>query len=300
LEFRVLGTGSANPQLGVHPSAFVLTIENHLLLIDCGEGTQYQLLKYKIKPTRIKYILISHLHGDHYFGLIGLICSFNLNHRTEPLTVIGPEGLEEIILAQLKYAQSKLSFELTFLLTNPLNTENVLIESTFTVFSFPLKHRIPCTGFLITKTAPPRKVLADLLPANFAPVYYKLLKEGQDVYDELGQKWYKNSEYTQAMGPKTFAYCSDTIFDADLPKYFPNVDLLYHEATFSEEQVDRATFTFHSTAGQAAEIAKMAKAKQLIIGHFSSRYQSYSHFLKESEAIFQPTMLAEEGLNYII
>jgi ribonuclease Z len=301
LEFRVLGTGSATPVLSRNPSAFVLSIDNYLILIDCGEGTQFQFLKYKVKASRIKHILISHLHGDHYFGLIGLICSFNLNKRTEPLIIFGPAGLNEIIVSQLKFSNTILHFQLQFIKTNSENPELLFHNDTFEISTFPLKHRIPCTGFVIKSFGSKRKIRAELLPSNFPIPYYKMLKNGEDVFDELTGITFKNQEYTIAGSEnKYFAYCSDTIYDEGIIQHIIACDLIYHEATFSNDNESRATQTFHSTASQAALIAKKARAKKLVLGHFSSRYKTIDHFLEEANAIFPSTSLAIEGESYII
>ncbi len=301
MEFRILGTGSATPQLQRNPSAFTLAIDNFLILIDCGEGTQYRLLQYKIKSFRIKYILISHLHGDHYFGLIGLISTMNMQKRKETLTVFGPRGLNEIITQQLKYSGSILNFKLEFVQTNPDNLEEIYFDDTIKIDTFPLKHRIECTGFLVTKKNSKRKIIPDKLPPNFPVAFYRLLKDGLDVHDELNGKVYTNAEYTaDGSSEKKFAYCSDTIFDKSIIKYVENADLLYHESTFTRELENRAHATFHSTASQAAEVAALANVGQLVIGHFSSRYKTEELFLEEAKVVFPETSLAEEGKNFII
>lgn len=300
LEFKILGTGSATPQLQRNPSAFVVTVDNFLILIDCGEGTQYRLLQYKVKISRLKYILISHLHGDHYFGLIGLISTLNMQKRTEPLDIYGPKGLDEIIAQQLKYSGSVLGFKLQFYVTNPSSFNEILDTETIQIKTFPLKHRIDCTGFLLIKKNSKRKILAEKLPENFPAIYFKMLREGLDVVDELSGKTYNNSEYTtEGNLEKRLAYCSDTIFDESIVNYIKNADLLYHESTFLTEQSDRAKVTFHSTAAEAATIAKKANAKLLIIGHFSSRYKTIDDFLLQAKAIFTNTFLAQEGENFI-
>jgi ribonuclease Z len=300
LEFRILGTGSATPQLQRNPSAFVVTIDNFSILIDCGEGTQYRLLEYKVKISRIRYILISHLHGDHYFGLIGLLSTLNMQKRTEPLVIYGPKGLDEIISLQLKYSGTILNFKLNFSVTNPTGFNEILNTATIQIKTFPLKHRIDCTGFLLTKKKSNRKILADKLPENFPATYYKMLQEGQDVKDELTGITHINAEYTTDGCPeKRLAYCSDTIYDETIIDYIKDVDLLYHEATFLTEHAERAKLTFHTTAAQAASIAQKANVKRLLIGHFSSRYKTTEDFLAQARAIFSDTTLSEEGENFI-
>lgn len=301
MEFRILGTGSATPQLQRSPSAFVVTIDNFLILIDCGEGTQFRLLQYKIKISRLRYILISHLHGDHYFGLIGLLSSLNLQRRTEQLDIFGPQGLDEIIYLQLKYSGTILNFKLEFHITNPSYFEEILDNDCLKINTFPLKHRIDCTGFLLTKKSSKRKIIAEKLPDNFPVTFFKMLKDGRDIYDQFSGKTYKNQDYTlEGNHEKRLAYCSDTIFDESIAEYIINVDLIYHESTFLEEQAERAKFTFHSTAMQAATIAKISNSKRLVIGHFSSRYKSSEQFLVEAKSIFENSFLAQEGESFII
>jgi ribonuclease Z len=301
LEFKILGTGSATPQLDRNPSAFFLTIDQVLFLIDCGEGTQFRILEHKIKVSRLKYIMISHLHGDHYFGLVGLISSLNLNKRKEPLTIIGPKGLNEILILQFKYSNTILNFELSFIETQSDTFNLVLDTETFKIESFPLKHRVPCTGFLITKKTSKRKVIRESLPENFPLPYYKLLKDGLDVTNELTGEVFLNKNHTADGEPeKKIAYCSDTIFDTGIVEYIKNADLVYHEATFLDEHEQRAQQTFHSTASQAAQIANLANAKQLIIGHYSSRYKTTDSHLQEANIHFDAVNLSKEGDNYII
>jgi ribonuclease Z len=300
LEFRILGTGSATPQLQRNPSAFVVTIDNFLILIDCGEGTQYRLLEHKVKISRLRYILISHLHGDHYFGLIGLLSTLNMQKRTEPLVIYGPNGLDEIIGLQLKYSGTILNFKLNFSVTNPTGFNEILNTETIQIKTFPLKHRIDCTGFLLNKKKSKRKILADKLPVNFPATYYKMLQEGNHVEDEFSGITYINEEYTTEGCPeKRLAYCSDTIYDETIIDYIKDVDLLYHEATFLAEHAERAKLTFHTTAAQAASIAQKANVKRLLIGHFSSRYKTTEDFLTEARAVFSDTTLSQEGENFI-
>jgi ribonuclease Z len=301
LEFKILGTGSATPQLQRNPSAFLVTIDNCLLLVDCGEGTQYRLLQYKAKISRLRYILISHLHGDHYFGLIGLLSTLNMQKRTEPLEIFGPKGLDEIIALQLKYSGTILNFKLEFTTTNPDSFDTLLDNDHLKINTFPLRHRIDCTGFLLVQKSSKRKILADKIPENFPIPYFKLLKDGFDVNDDLQGKVYRNADYTSEGHPELkLAYCSDTIFDESIVQYIENADFVYHEATFLQEHSERAQFTFHSTAIQAASIAKAAKAKILVIGHFSSRYKTVDEFLTEAQSVFANTYLAQEGESFII
>ena len=300
-DFTVLGTGSATPLLTRHPSAFILSIENECFLIDCGEGTQFRLLEHKVRATRIRNIFISHLHGDHYFGLIGLISSWNLNHRTEDLTIFAPKGLNEIITTQLRYSETVLNFKLTFVETDPSKAEVVFDHPHFMVSTVPLFHRIPCNGYVFRGKPSKRKILKEKLPDNFPIPYIHKLKEGHDVYDELSGKTYLFSEYTsEGAVAKSFAYCSDTAYNESIVEHIHGVDLLYHEATFTNEHEARATKTNHATARQAALIAQKAEVSKLVIGHYSSRYKDLDTHLHESQEFFKESYLAIEGKTYSI
>lgn len=301
MKLTLLGTGSATPIIERRPSAALLDLGNESILIDCGEGTQFQMLKYKVRFSRLRYILITHLHGDHFYGLIALINTLNNTGRTEPLILIGPQGLDEILSVQLRYSQAFLNYTLDFRCTNPVKAGEVFSNEKISISTFPLRHRIPCTGFLIAEKPAPRKILAEKLPADFPLPYFKMLKEGLDVTDELSGKIYLNHEYTaDPEPPRRMAYCSDTIYDPGIVQYIRNADLVYHESTFTGELANRARITFHSTAAQAADIALQAGVKRLIIGHFSSRYKVLDNFLTEAQAIFPDTVLAVEGKTYLI
>jgi ribonuclease Z len=224
-----------------------------------------------------------------------------MSKRTDPLHIFGPNGLKEIIATQLFYADSKLNFPLHFSILNP-KTPQVFFESDkIKLESFPLKHRVDCTGFIITKKKGNRSILAEKLPQGFSIENIKLLQVGEDVYDAAAGKKYKNKDYTVESHPeKRIAYCSDTIFDEEIILHVAQVDLLYHEATFTKELEGRAKITYHSTAEEAAIIAQKAAVKQLIIGHFSSRYDSLEPFLTEAHTVFTNTQLAEQGKTFII
>ncbi len=299
MKLTILGTGSATPIIERRPSAALLDLGNESILIDCGEGTQFQMLKYKVRFSRLKYVLITHLHGDHFYGLIALINTLNNTGRTEPLILIGPQGLDEILSVQLRYSQAFLNYALDFRCTDPAKQEEIFSNEKICIKTFPLRHRIPCTGFLVSEKPALRKILAEKLPADFPLPYFKMLKEGLDVTDELSGKTYLNREYTaNPEPPRQLAYCSDTIYDPDIVRHIQNADLMYHESTFTSELESRAQITFHSTAAQAADIALRAGVKKLVIGHFSSRYKTLDNFLTESQAVFPNTVLAEEGKVY--
>lgn len=299
MKFTVFGIGSATPVVGRHPSAFLLEIENEYVLIDCGEGTQFRLLEHKIKHTRLKTICISHLHGDHYFGLVGLLSSLSLARRKEPLTLIGPKSLLEIVNLQLLNSGNELSFELVFVPTDPDQHKLVLQKKCFKIESFPLIHRIPTTGFLVTKKRGPRHLIPEKLPKDFPFAFMQMLKDGKDVTDELKGETYRSQDYTkEGDPPKVFAYCSDTAYNENMIPIIENAHLVYHEATFTRELEARAAKTQHSTAEQAALIAKAAGAKKIILGHFSSRYRDLDGHLIEAQAVFKATELAKQGKTY--
>lgn len=299
MNLLVLGTGSATPTLDKNPSAYLLSVDNEQFLIDCGEGTQFRLLQQKIKHTRIRHIFISHLHGDHYFGLIGLISSLNLNRRTEDLTIFAPRGLAEILTIQMKYSDTYLNFKIHFIEVDTTQNQIILDTPLLTVETLPLIHRIACCGYLFRKKAAKRKVLADKLPENFPIPYIKMLKEGLDIEDELTGKIYKNEDFTtEGNASKSFAYCSDTAFNENLISQIRDVDTIFHEATFADEELKRAIQTNHSTARQAATIAKEANVGKLIIGHYSSRYKTLENHLTQAKEVFENTHLAIEGESY--
>jgi ribonuclease Z len=300
-DFLVLGTGSATPVINRYPSAFLLSIENESFLIDCGEGTQYRLLEQKVKSSRIRHIFISHLHGDHYFGLIGLLSSWSMNQRKEELTIFAPRGLNEILTSQFKHSETRLHFKINFVETDTENAYNILETNLVTVETIPLHHRIPCCGFLFRSKASKRKIVAEKLFENFPIPYLKMLKDGLDIYDELSGITYKNEDYTIAgCVSKSFAYCSDTAYNELKISQLYNIDAIYHEATFTDSELKRAEQTNHSTARQAAMIAKQSNAQHLIIGHYSSRYKTLETHLLEAKTVFENTILAEEGKSYEI
>ncbi|MFN8356535.1 MAG: ribonuclease Z [Spirosomataceae bacterium] len=300
-QLTILGAGSASPTLYRNQTAQILQVEGEYYLIDCGEGTQLQLLRHKLRPSKLKYIFISHLHGDHYFGLIGLLTSLALSKRTDELFLFGPSGLAEIITIQLKYSETKLSFPLHFREIEPEKHYLLLENEHVTIETIPLKHRIPCSGFLFKEQPRQRKLIKELLPTDLTVSQLKSLKNGDDLWDTNGELLYKNEALTKPAGkPKSYAFCSDTAFNEAIVPQIYQVDLLYHEATFASDMTDWAQRTLHSTATQAALIAQKAQVGQLMIGHFSSRYRDVSSLLTEAKSVFLNTLLAEEGITYPI
>lgn len=299
LVLTILGNNSAIPAFGRHPTAQVLQTDNDSFLIDCGEGTQTQLTKYKIRRSKITAIFISHLHGDHYFGLIGLITSMSLLGRTQPLNIYGPTALEQIINLQLSVANTTLSFPLYFY---SLTEEKVIFDNNkITIECFRVQHRIECWGFLFNEKKKPRKVDADRARSYEIPeAYFGKLQQGEDYVTKRGTI-IPNAEVTvAATKAKRYAYCADTIFDKDLVPKIKEVDVLYHEATYLKDLEERAASRYHSTTHQAATIAKLGDVKKLIIGHFSSKYETVDDFLKEAKEVFENTELGLEGICYRI
>ncbi len=295
-QLTILGTGSANPVLSRNPTAHHLMIEHDGYLIDCGEGTQIQLLKYKIKATRIKYIFITHLHGDHFFGLIGLLSTLNMHHRLEDLYIYGPAGLADIITIQLKYSDTRLNFKIHFEETRSNESYMLLENEHVKVTTIPLIHRVPCCGFLIEEKTKPRKIVKELLPTDVTIEQIKQLKEGIDVLDDNGKVLYATKHYTTAAPQAdSYAFCSDTLYHESIIDIVKGVKLLYHEATFLHELEERAAETFHTTAHQAGLIAQKAGVGKLLIGHFSSRYRDITPFWTEVQAIFPNAEVAEDG-----
>lgn len=293
----ILGNNSALPAFDRHPTAQVVTLGEHLLLLDCGEGTQMQIARYKIKRSKINHIFISHLHGDHYFGLIGLITSMGLLGRENDLHLYAPKGLDKIIALQLDVAATTLPFKLHF---HPLENDGVILSHhKFQVECFATKHRIPCWGFVVREKKVPRKIDKEkVLQYEVPTAYYESLKLGND-YEKKDGSIIKNEWVTIANTPaKSYAYCADTIFDETLADKVKGVDLLYHETTYLKDLYERAALRFHCTTVQAATIAIKANAHKLLIGHFSSKYESLDMFIEETKEVFANTELAIEGVTF--
>ena len=300
-EVTILGSSSATPIFNRNPSSQALNINERFYLIDCGEGTQQQMLRFDIKPSRIDHIFISHLHGDHYLGLVGLLSSMHLNGRSKPLTIYGPPQLKEIVDIQLRYSETTLQYDMEFKFTNPDKAEVILDNQDITIETIPLNHGLPCTGFLFREKKRLRKLIKEQIEELKIPVeYYTALKRGAD-YEANDGTVYKNDTLTvDSDAPKTYAYCSDTMYDE---RYFGQISgatLLYHEATFLNNMLDRAIDTQHTTALQAGEIALITNANKLLIGHFSARYKTLNELLEEARSVFEPTELAIEGKTFMI
>jgi ribonuclease Z len=294
-ELTILGCHSATPTENKHTSSQILDLNGNLFLIDCGEGTQMQLRKAKVRFTRIKHIFISHLHGDHFFGLIGLISTFRLLGRSTPLNIYGPKGIKEIITLQLKMSNSWTDYALNFHELSSLKSELIYEDDSISVSTLPLDHRIYTNGFLFTSKTNKRKINSHATKGlDLEPFHYSQLQEGCDI--ELADgTFFENQELTlDSVTEKKYAYCSDTAYNEDLILLLKGVDLLYHEATFLERHADLAKKTKHSTALQAAKIAAAADVKALLLGHFSSRYSEKLDFLKEASKVFETIFLSED------
>lgn len=301
-EVTVLGSNSAIPAHGRNQTSQLVQIGRSFLLLDCGEGTQIQLRKLKLKFSRIDFIFISHLHGDHFYGLMGLISSFHLVKRERLLTIFGPQGLDEIITVQLKHSKTNLGFPLRFVSTQPEKEELILEEKNFRVHTFPLQHRIACTGFLIEEKQGLRNLVKEKLQKHKLSIEaINTIRSGKDYLDVEGNVLYTVAEFAHKQKPaRKYAYCSDTIYDPSIVRIIEGVDLLYHESTFDDLEVERAASTFHSTARQAAMIASTAGAKKLLLGHYSSRYKDLSVLLEQAKEVFKESHLSEEGKKYPI
>jgi ribonuclease Z len=297
LAVTILGNNSALPAFDRHPTAQVVTVDEHLFLIDCGEGTQSQMAKYKVRRSKISHIFISHLHGDHYFGLIGLLTSMGLLGRTQEIHLYAPILLKDIIDLQLKVADTELPYPLHF---HPLTEEGIIVkENKFEVKCFKVQHRVECWGFWFGEIKPLRKINPEKAKDHEVPSsFFEHLKTGEDYTNKEG-KLIKNEWVTDpGSKPKSYAYSADTIYDESLVDKIKASSLLYHEATYLKDMEDRANKRFHCTTAQAATIAKKAKVGKLLIGHFSSKYEKLEDFEKEARAVFANTELAIEGVTY--
>ena len=297
LSVTILGNNSAVPAFDRHPTSQVVTLDGNNYLVDCGEGTQIQMIRYKIRRGKISHIFISHLHGDHYFGLVGLITSFGLLSHQQDLHVFGPSPLQEIIELQLRVAKTVLPFNLYF---HTINREGILMEdSKIEVRCFKTNHRIECYGFSFREKKSPRKLDIEKVKAVEIPAsFYKKLEEGMD-YTTKDNILIKNETVTiEAPKGKSYVFCADTKYDESLLQHIHEADMIYHETTYLDNQKDKAIERFHSTSSQAAMMAKKGKVKKLLIGHFSSRYAELDEFEKEAKEVFVNSEIALEGVVY--
>ena len=297
LAVTILGNNSAVPAFERHPTSQVVTTDDGLFLVDCGEGTQIQMINYKIRRSKISHIFISHLHGDHYFGLVGLINSFNLLNHQQEMHVYGPKPLQEIIELQLRVGDTHLCYPLHF---HTISEAGILVDTEkIQVKCFRTNHRIECYGFSFHEIKKPRKLVIQRLKENSIPFhYYERLKNGEDFITDAGDI-IKNEWLTEAAEPgKTYAFCADTKYDESIIEHIQDADLIYHETTYLDHLRERAAERFHATTREAALIAKKANVKKLLIGHFSSKYDTLEEFETESREVFLNTELALEGVSY--
>jgi ribonuclease Z len=296
MNLTILGCYAATPRTITNPTAQVLEIRNRLFLIDCGEGTQVQLRKNKIRFSKINHIFISHLHGDHMYGLVGLISTFMLLNRKTDLHVHGPKGIKEIILMQLRYSNSFTGYNLYFNELSATESEIVYEDEKVVVKTIPLKHRIYTNGFLFQEKIGDRKLNIEAVQNHdIDTCYYQKIKNGKDITLDDGRIIPNGVLTFDPIPTKSYAFCSDTMYDESIIPIIKDADILYHETTFLESEADKAEKTMHSTAKQAATIARKANVKQLILGHYSTRYDSIVLFKEEAETIFRNILLADDG-----
>jgi len=297
----ILGSSGALPAYGRHPSSQFVEIQNRCFLIDCGEAAQMQLMRFDLNYHRINHIFISHLHGDHFLGLMGLLFTLHLQRRAADLHLYGHRGLDEIIITQLRYSQSTPSFKIIFHQIDADEQKVIFEDDVITVETIPLKHKLPCSGFLFKEKIKPRRIDKTQLPEGLKLQHMAALKRGEDITDDDGNILYTNASLTfPPKKSRSYAYCSDTCYNQEMVNQIRNIDLLYHEATFTQDEIAKAIETKHSTAAQAASIAKEAEVQQLIIGHFSARYRDLTPIQEEAKAIFPNTQLALEGMRFTI
>jgi ribonuclease Z len=292
----ILGSGAALPTGHRAPTAQYIECNNRHILIDCGEGTQLQLRKFGIKLQRISHILISHLHGDHFFGLPGLISTMHLLGRNRGLTIYGPAELQSLLLSYIEIGGHKLCFDIKFVVTASKSLETIFEDRLIQIQSFPLKHRIPTWGYRISEKPKPFHLNATAIQeAGLSLEDLPKLKAGKNL--EKNGKILRFEKFTFPPSPSlTYVYCSDTKPWTGYEAAIEKADLMYHEATFSDQHADRAKQTYHSTAKQAATMAKKMDVQRLVIGHFSSRYENSQQHLEEAKSIFNQTCCAEDGM----
>lgn len=298
-DVHILGCGSALPTLRHFPAAQLVNLREKLFMIDCGEGAQLQFRRSHQKFSRLSHIFISHLHGDHVFGLMGLLSTLSLSGRTLPIHIYAHAELEPLLRPQLDFFCKGQTYEVVFhALPRGKEPQVIYEDRSFSVTAFPLRHRLPTCGFLFCEKPSLPHIRRDMIDFLHIPLYaIQSIKEGADWTTEEGDFYANACLVTPAAPPRAYAYCSDTCPLPDrLASWLHGVDVLYHEATFGEEYAARAVETFHSTARQAAQVAEAVAARRLVIGHFSSRYEDERCLLDEACAVFPATELAHEGM----
>lgn len=296
-EVTILGSGAAVPTSRRNPTSQYIVCNDRHILIDCGEGTQMQIRRFAIKFQRISHILISHLHGDHFFGLVGLLSTMHLMGRDKGITIYGPPELESIVRSQLEIGGARLDYSLTFVVLNGKDSGVIYEDKLIEIYYFPLKHRIPTNGFVIREKQKEWQLDSESIKGSGLTLeHLPKLKLGQDVSLEDGRVL-SFRDFTFPPKPSySYAFCSDTIYTESIIPHIQDVSVLYHEATFTQKDIDRAKATYHSTAAQAAIIAKKANAKRLYLGHLSARYDGTEVHLSESKAVFAATEVVEDGM----
>jgi ribonuclease Z len=293
----ILGCHSATPRINAFPTSQYLEINNSHFLIDCGEGTQRQMRKYKVGFSKINHIFISHLHGDHFFGLVGLLATFGILNREKELHIYGPKGIKEVTLLQLKFSQSHAKYKMTFHELSSNKSELIFEDNKVTVSTIPLDHRVYTNGYLFSEKEKSKKLHMDNI-RNYNEIDkadYLNIKAGKDIHLSTGEIISNHELTILPKKPMSYAFCSDTSYKPEIIPIIKNADLLYHEATFLADKEDLAKKTKHSTTKQAATIAKKAGVNQLILGHYSGRYKDLSLFKEEAQEIFENTELAVTG-----
>jgi len=299
VKLTILGCYAATPRTLTNPTSQVLEIKNHMFLIDCGEGTQVQLRKHKIKFSRINHIFISHLHGDHFFGLPGLISTFRLLGRDKEMHVYGPKGIKEAITLLLKLGDSWTNYPLYFHELKSKESETVYEDEKVSVKTIPLDHRVYTNGYLFREKLGERKLdINAVTEYGIDKAYFQNIKNGKDVVLDSGERIANSLLSFDPPKPKSYAFCSDTAFKPAIVPLISGVDTLYHEATFLESEAQLAVKTKHATAKEAAQIAKEAKVGTLVLGHYSTRYKSISLFKEEAQQIFENVELADDGKSF--
>ncbi|MES2240311.1 MAG: ribonuclease Z [Bacteroidota bacterium] len=299
MKLTILGCYAATPRTLTNPTSQLLEIKNRLFLIDCGEGTQVQLRKNKIKFSKINQIFISHLHGDHFYGLIGLISTFSLLNRNNDLAIYGPKGIKEIIMLQLRLSNSWPNFGLHFHELTSNQSELIYEDEKVQVKTIPLKHRIYTNGFLFEEKLDKRKLNVEAVQKyQIEKCYFQNIKNGKDILLDNGTVVLNEELTFNPENPRSYAFCSDTAYNEDIIPIIENVDVLYHESTFLESEATLAAKTMHSTAIESATIANKAQVKKLILGHYSTRYDTINLFKQEAETVFSNVLLANDGMNF--
>lgn len=297
---QVLGTSSAIDAFGRHQSSQIFRTDEHVFLIDCGEGTQARLKKYKVNTNKIQAIFISHLHGDHFLGLVGLLSTMSLLGRKKALNLYAPPGLKEIIRVQFLHSGTVLNYSVNFQETQAVEEQLIFESASLRVTTIPLTHGVPCTGFLFKEKTKPFRINPATLPPNLSRDQILELKKGKNVSLKSGELLKADNLTFPPKRSRSYAYCSDTLIRPSICDSIRNTDLLYHETTFLDKHENKATNTNHTTCRQASVLALEADVKHLLMGHFSARYESLEEFNLEAQATFKNSEVAIEGRTYSI